>query len=114
MVVNLIEGLYPDFVGRRQIFAGSGNGPASYVTGGDPTTLSNPRLYIDVLFGGVMTVSGNYVVYAVPSGVGIRQTWKLVWFHTTTVGGGVVGAQATAAANLSVEQIQIGGFCGQF
>ena len=114
MVVTLLDGLYPDFVGRRQLFCGNGNGPAAYVTGGDPTTLNNPRLYIDVLFGGVMTVSGNYVVYAVPAGVGVRQTWKLVWFHTTTAGGATVGAQATNGANLSAEQLQVGGFFGQF
>ena len=112
MVLALLQG-YPDFVGKRQIFAGSGNGPASYVTGGDPVTLSNPRLYIDVLMGGVLSVSGNYVVYVVPSGVGERQTWKALWFNATAVHG-TVGAQATAASNLAAEQVQLGGFCGQY
>ena len=113
MIVQLQEGLYPDFVGRRQIFAGNGNGPASYATGGDAVTLSNPRLYIDVLFGGMITVSGNYVVYAVPAAVGFRQAWKLVWFYATSVHG-TIGQPVSAATNLSAEQLQVGGFCGQF
>lgn len=109
MVVNMIEGLYPDFVGRRQIFAGSGNGPVSYnTTTNDVVTLSNPRLYVDVLFGGGMTVSGTYYVLAQSTGVGARQTWSLVWRVTST------NAEVGNGINLSAEQIQVGGFCGQF
>lgn len=108
MVVNLTEGLYPDFVGRRMIFAGSGNGPASYTTGGDPVTLSNPRLYIDALQGGVATTDGTYWVVAVPSGPLPRQTWKFLWYPIGTI------TQPAAGTNLSSKVIDVAGFCGQF
>jgi hypothetical protein len=109
MVVNMTEGLYPDFVGRRQIFAGSGAGPASYTTGGDTVTLSNPRLYIDIILsGGMLTTDGTYYVFPIASGSGPRATWKLKWYAvggTTEVAGGT---------NLSTKTLNVGGFCGQF
>jgi hypothetical protein len=109
MVVNMAEGLYPDFVGRRMIFAGNGTGPASYTTGGDPVTLSNSRLYIDVILsGGALTVDGTYYVLAIPSGTGVRPTWKLKWY---AVGG---TTEVAAATNLSTKTLIVGGFCGQF
>jgi hypothetical protein len=110
MVVNLTEGLYPDFVGRRMIFAGdSASLPSSYSrTTGDPVTLSNPRLYIDVLFGGLQTVSGTYTLQARPSASGPRASWTFHWFVTAT------GVEVANAVNLSTEKVQVGGFCGQF
>jgi hypothetical protein len=108
MVVNMTEGLYPDFVGRRQIFAGSGAGPTSYTTGGDPVTLSNPRLYIDALQGGVATTDGAFWVVAVPSAAGPRQTWKFIWYTIGTFN------QPTAGQNLSTHTLDVAGFCGQF
>ena len=108
MVVQLTEGLYPDFVGRRMIFAGDGTGPASYVTGGDPVTLSNPRLYIDIIDGGLSNGAGTYYVQPIKSGVGFRQTWKFKWFVTATA------AEVAPGTNLSTSSIPVGGFCGQF
>lgn len=107
MVINMTEGLYPDFVGRRMIFAGDGTGPALYVVGGDPVTLSNPRLYIDWL-DGALSNSGTYNVQAIKSGIGPRQTWKFKWFVTST------GAEVAANVVLSGQSIPVGGFCGQF
>ena len=66
--------LYPDFIGRRATFVGSGTGPTSYVFGtGDLVTLNLPSYYIDALLGGVTSVSGKYVVYPNPAGIGARQ-----------------------------------------
>jgi len=119
MQLTLLRG-YPDFVGKRATFVGWGNGPASYVqmtaatapaaaTGGDPVSIGRPNYYIDSLDGGgACTVSGTYNVRAVSSGVGPRQTWRLVWYVTAS------GAQVGAGVNLSAEQIQIGGKCGQY
>lgn len=112
MVVNMTEGLYPDFVGRRQIFAGTGKGPAVYnnVTG-DVVTLSNPRLYIDaILTGGTFTTDGTYYALAQPiGGGGPRQQWCLRWFlaggNTELANGSVAVANKTLA---------VAGFCGQF
>lgn len=107
MILTMVNG-YPDFIGYRQAFAGYGTGPASYVTGGDPVTLQNNRRFIDVLFGGAVTVSGTYIVYAKPSTSGERITWNAVWYVAAT------GAQVTANVNLSGETVQMGGFCGQW
>lgn len=112
MILTMVNG-YPDFLGYRQAFCGYGTGPTSYVTGGDPTTLQNNRRFIDVLFGGMLTVSGNYIVHAVPSASGERVTWSAVWYYATSVHG-TVGNQVSAATNLSGETVQMGGFCGQW
>jgi hypothetical protein len=100
--------LYPEFVGRRALFVGSGTGPTLYnSTTGDVVTLAVPNYYIDAIPGGVQTVSGTYWVQPRPSGTGARQTWALHWFVTST------GAEA-GAINLSAESVQLGAFVGQF
>jgi hypothetical protein len=111
MVLNMLYGLYPDFVGRRAIFVGNGTGPSSYTTGGDTVTLNLPNYYIDALSGDVLTVSGTYFVRPIPSAIGPRAIWKLVWYYAT---GGSINTQVSSAVDLSAEQLQIGGFCGQF
>ena len=108
---------YPDLVGRRFIFSGSYVGPASYVTGGDPVQLSNFGLYIDdILSSGNLSVSGNYIVRAIPSEVNTstggtggtgRPTWKLMWYHDCDTGN-----EVAAATNLSAEKFWISGFGG--
>jgi hypothetical protein len=110
MILTMVNG-YPDYIGYRQAFCGYGTGPASYVTGGDPVTLQNNRRFIDVLFGGMLSVSGNYIVYAIPSASGERTTWSAVWYHAN---GGSVGQQVSSSTNLSAETVQMGGFCGQW
>jgi len=91
MILNFTNG-YPDYIGYRQAFCGWGNGPASYVAGGDPTTLQNSRRMIDVLFGGMLSLSGNYIVDAIPSATGERQTWYAVWRYAN---GGAAGLAVT-------------------
>ncbi len=108
------KALYPDFVGRRALFVGFGNGPTSYVLGtGDLVTLSLPNYYIDVLLGGVTSVSGKYIVYPDPVGTGTRQQWYLRWFYATNPPG-TVGTEVANATNLSGESVQLGAMVGQF
>lgn len=112
MVVQMTEGLYPDFVGRRQIFAGTGKGPAVYnQTTGDVVTLSNPRLYIDAIgSGGTLTTDGTYYVLAQPiGGGGPRQSWCLRWY---AVGG--TTELANGSALVANKTMAVSGFCGQF
>ena len=116
MQLTLLKG-YPDFVGKRATFVGYGNGPVLYVpftagvapaaaTGGDPITLPMPNWYIDAIdSGATFTVSGAYFVRAASVGVGPRQKWVLAWF---------LAAGGPASGNLSAEQIQISGKCGQY
>jgi hypothetical protein len=113
MQLTLLKG-YPDFVGKRATFVGWGNGPASYnQTTGDVISLPQRNYYIDAVAGGVNSINlttgvmGGFYVRAQSSGVGPRMTWALFWFTPAglPVGNGV---------NLSGEQVQIGGNCGQY
>jgi hypothetical protein len=108
MQLTLLKG-YPDFVGKRATFVGYGNGPAVYNQAtGDIVTLPLPNYYIDSLQSGINSVSGQFFVRAQPVGVGPRQKWALFWY--TAAGASV----ANNATTLAVEQIQIGGLCGQY
>ena len=88
------------------MFVGFGNGPAAYnASTGDPVTVPRPGYYIDAI-PPAMSVSGTYIVYGRPTGgVGPRRQWALFW---KTLSGG------DASGNLSAEQVQIGGNCGQY
>ncbi len=118
MQLTLLKG-YPDFIGKRAVFTGYGSGPTSYTqvtagtapaaaTGGDSLTIPLPNWYIDAVDSASLTVSGTYYVRPLSTGVGARQKWVLMWFVTAT------NAQVGAAVNLSAEQIQISGKCGQY
>lgn len=107
MQLTLLKG-YPDLVGRRQIFAGYGNGPTSYnITTGDPVIIPGYEKYIDAVFSGI-SVSGTYRVDAGPAAAGARQPWALTWSVVST------GAEVANAVNLSAEVVQIGGFIGEY
>ena len=105
---------YPDFIGKRSAFVAYGNGPASYVTGGDLVTsatgqaLGGPFDYYFDAIGVDLSISGTYYGHAIAAGVGSRQTWKIKWFVTAT------NAEVAAAVNLSAEQLTIFGFGGQY
>lgn len=92
MQLTLLHG-YPDYVGRRMIFAGYGKGPASYAATGDPIAPIRYGNYYDIVFES-LSVSGKYAVRALPSTFGPRATWNLLW---STVAGAIAGV-ATATA----------------
>jgi hypothetical protein len=107
MNLTLLTG-YPDNVGRRHIWCGYGSGPASYhQTTKDPITVPRFQFFIDCLFPAV-SKSGTYLVYGIASGVGARQEWKLKWVTASS------GAEVANGTNLSNEEVQLGGFGGQF
>ena len=109
MILTMVNG-YPDFIGYRQSFCGSGAGPASYSqTTGDPLTLSNNRRFIDdVASGWKLSLSGNYYVRPWVQVAGERQAWTLLWYVTAT------NAQVANGINLAAETVVLSGFCGQF
>jgi hypothetical protein len=90
MQLTFLQG-YPDYVGKRFIFAGYGNGPASYVASGDSILLPRYDNYIDVIFS-ALTVGGAYEVKAMPSVYGNRAPFVLLW-------SGVAGTVASVAQN---------------
>ncbi len=107
MNLRLLPG-YPDKIGKRFAFAGSGVGPTSYSqTTKDTVTIPAFQNYIDVLHGAV-SVSGTFLVRAVPSGAGPRATWKLTWVVIST------GNEVANAVNLSAETVVLGGFGGTY
>lgn len=88
MQLTFLHG-YPDYVGKRFIWAGYGNGPASYVPTGDQLFFPRYDNYIDTVSGST-SISGNYTVRAQPSSYGARASWFLLW-------AGVAGGVASLA-----------------
>lgn len=109
MQLTLLKG-YPDVVGRRAIWSGSGSGPTSYsggTSGGDSITGLPFQFYIDSIFSAV-SVSGTYLVVAQRSAVGARATFKLRWFTMSGM------TEVTNATNLSAEKVNLSGFGGKY
>jgi hypothetical protein len=99
--------LYPDFVGRRSIFVGSGVGPASpSATVGDPITLALPNYYIDAILEGSST-DGSTFIQAFPNGVGPRATWSCFYYSKAT-------PTAPITTNLATTTFVVSAFVGQF
>jgi hypothetical protein len=111
MILNFNNG-YPDYVGYRQMFVGNGTGPASYVTGGDPTTLQNPRRFIDILFP-ALTLSQNYFLVPYSAAIGERQVWTVKWLYAKS-SLGTLFSEVSSGTNLSAETPEMAGFCGQY
>jgi hypothetical protein len=112
MQITFLKG-YPDYVGKRFIWAGSGSGPASYVntgtngTSGDPLIFPRFQNYIDTA-NGDFTVSGTYYVHAQQASVAGRPAWRLRWYVSAT------NAEVANGVNLSAEQLIVGGFGGVY
>ena len=99
--------LYPDFVGRRAIFVGSGVGPVlSSSTVGDPITLALPNYSIDAILEGSST-DGTTFIQAFPNAVGPRATWSCFYYTAAT-------PTAPIATNLSTKTFVVSAFVGQF
>jgi hypothetical protein len=108
MNVTLFHG-YPDRVGKRSIWAGTGVGPKSYTGGSAPTdALVIPvfQFYVDSVTEVSISVSGTYYCIAQPDSANIRANWKLRYFTATT------GAEVGNATDLSAEKFILSGFGG--
>jgi hypothetical protein len=94
MTLTYLHG-YPDRIGKRFAWAGYGAGPAVYNSAlGDPITLPGFQNYIDTV-NSALSVSGNYLVSAVPSVAGARANWSLFWTYSGAQG---VNSLAISAA----------------
>ena len=108
---------YPDYVGKRFIWAAPYQGPVAYVVGGE--VLSFPRFnnYIDSVTP-CTSASGNYRMEGIPtSGPAVsgslpigfaRVPWKARIVVVAT------GAEVAAGVNLSAEYFQATGFGGVY
>lgn len=110
MQLTLLSG-YPDFVGRRSIWCGYGQGPEHYSrTEKDPLHVPPFSYFVDAIIPAVSS-SGRYMVYGVAEGVGARQEWKLKWVKAS---GEDAGEEVENNHDLSEETVQLAGFGGQF
>ena len=97
------------------------NGPSSYSqTTRDPVSNPGSGEYIAFPMSAI-TLSKNYRVAFYPLAVGqiragapsaSQSGWVAQWFNNTTTAG-TVGAEVTAATNLSAEQVQFGAFLSE-
>lgn len=110
---------YPDLIGRKRVYVGTGTAPTSYTiwatgtppTGGDPITGLPFQTYIDSIPGVAVSTDGTYIAIPQAYGVGPRQTWVLRYFAFTNTG---VGSEATTGTNLSTKKFQIFFIGGQY
>lgn len=106
MTLTLLPG-YPDRIGKRFAWCGSGAGPTAYSQAtGDPLVLPGFQNYIDNCYP-AMTVSRNFMVFPIPSAVGARATWQLRWFN-------IAAGEVAIGTNLSAERIQLSGLGGVY
>lgn len=109
MSLTLFNG-YPDRIGKRFAWCGVYVGPSSYSTGGDTVTLPTFNNYIDSIeSSGGLSVSGTYIIRAIPSAAGNRATWKLKWYTAAAP-----QTEVTAATDLSAEKFLISGLGGVY
>ena len=110
MQVTLFHG-YPDRVGKRCTWCGTGPGPKSYVGGNSPTdqVLVGPfQFQIDSVTDVSISSTGTHYAVAQPSVAGIRATWNLRYFITAT------GVEVANAVDLSAESFIVSGFGGTY
>ena len=107
MLLTLMPG-YPDLIGRRAVFVGTGVGPAVYnSTTGDIITI--PGKYIDIVLEVPQDPTGAYYAVARPSFAGPRATWALHYFPSTSASEVANNSTALAAINFVVS-----GFYGEY
>ncbi len=109
MIITIAKGLYPDFIGKRSIFAGAGAGPVAYnSTLGDQVSVNINPYYIDGLNGGVLDTTGTYIALPIQKVLGERQPWYLFYTVRST------GLPVANGTNLSAFNFPMGGLGGQF
>lgn len=108
MKLTLFKG-YPDLIGRRQAFCGSGPGPSSYSQAtGDPLSLTAYERYFDCVNETPQDPTGTYFAQARPTLAGARATWSLHWYVVST------GAEVANGVNLSTFNVIVSGYMGEY
>ena len=102
--------LYPDFVGKRAIFVGTGPGPVNptnVAATADVVTLALPNYYIDGILEGASTDGTTYMCAFPYLSTGPRATWKAFYFTYGT-------AAAINGTDLSSKTFVVSAFVGQY
>ena len=97
---------YPNLIGNRQVFVGTGSGPASYSsTATDTIALSYP-FQIDAVLGPAISTDGSTIAVPYPTTAGNPSTWVLR-YYTFTVATGAWGAITTTDLSAKVFQLAV-------
>jgi len=102
--------LYPDFVGKRAIFVGTGAGPTAPTNSAataDVITLALSNYYIDCVLSGSSTDGTTFMVAFPYLSAGPRATWKAFYFTVGT-------AAPINGTDLSAKTFVVSAFVGQF
>lgn len=96
---------YPNWIGNRQVYVGTGSGPTTYdAVNGDALSVSFTPFFIDSVIGApTISKSGNYIVIPKPITTGQGATWALYWYAFVKA----TGAISAASGNLSAETVQV-------
>jgi hypothetical protein len=102
--------LYPDFVGKRAIFVGTGLGPVAPTNAAataDPISLALSNYYIDAVMSGASTDGTTFMIAFPYQSAGPRASWKAFYFTVGT-------AAPINGVDLSGKTFVVSAFVGQF
>jgi hypothetical protein len=103
-------------IGQGKILPVDHTGPASYTTGGETVGTLNNLTGIagvgmdsfDLILGsGNLSASGNYQVFVQQTGLGVRKTFKILWFAVTLPAGVLTLTQVANATSLAGETVRL-------
>ena len=109
ILTSLTPVKYPNWIGNRQVFVGTGYGPASYnQTTGDLLSVSFTPFNIDAVLGVAVTTDNTYIGIPVPVAVGNAQGWTIFWFaFVSTVGGTAAWTALGSGSSIATKQVQL-------
>ena len=102
--------LYPDFVGKRATFVGTGTGPSAPTNSAataDVISLALPNYYIDAVLSGSSTDGTTFLIAFPYLSTGPRATWKAFYFTFGT-------AAPINGTDLSGKTFVVSALVGQF
>ena len=111
MILNTLTPVkYPNWIGNRQVFVGTGTGPASYnQTTGDVLSVSFTPFNIDAVLGVAVTADLKYIGIPAPITIGNSGGWTIFWYNFVASAGATPAwtPLANNSTALASEQIQL-------
>lgn len=110
ILTSLDSTIYPVITGNRQLFVGTGTGPAVYnQTTGDILSVALTGFQIDGVWGPAVTADLKYIAIPAPIAIGEGGGWALFWFSFVATAGATPTwvPLANNSVALATEQIQL-------
>ncbi len=101
---------YPNWIGNRQVYVGTGTGPAVYnQTTGDIISVAFTPFFVDGVLGVAITADLKYIGMPFPVTLGKGGSWALQWFNFIASAGATPAwtQLANNSTALASEQIQL-------